>query len=147
VVLPLVGKPAENTAAAAPIVIVCDTDAAAAYVELPAWLAMTVQVPALTAVKVVPLTVHTLVVLLVKVTARPELAVPASVAVLPTVGAVGALKVMVCASPPIENVAVTGVAAAYEALPDWLAVIEQEPMDTPVAVLPLTVHTVGVVLA
>ena len=42
---------------------------------------------------------------------------------------------------------VTGAAAAYVALPAWLATMEQVPPPTTVTVVPATVHTVGVVEA
>jgi len=51
------------------------TVVAAAKLALPAWLAETVQVPADTSVKVVPLTVHTPAVVLAKDTAKLEEAV------------------------------------------------------------------------
>ena len=55
-----------------------NTDEAAAYVVLPAWLALAVQVPALSSVSVLPLTVHTAGVVDAKLTARPEVALAAS---------------------------------------------------------------------
>ena len=65
---------------------------------MPAWLASMVQVPAVRNVAVVPETVHMLVVVEVKLTARPELAVAESVSGVPTVCAAIVGKVMVCAS-------------------------------------------------
>ena len=54
-----------------------------------------VQFPALSSVSAVPLTVQTVGVVEAKVTARPEVDVPDSVAGVPAVGLVGALNVMV----------------------------------------------------
>ena len=53
----------------------CCTAAAAATVALPAWLAVTVQVPAATRVNALPLTVQTKGVVEAKDTARPDEAV------------------------------------------------------------------------
>ena len=55
-----------------------ETTGAAAKEALPAWLALTVQVPVPASVSVVPLTVHTLAVVDAKDTARPELDVATS---------------------------------------------------------------------
>jgi hypothetical protein len=63
----------------------CETAAAAAYVELPACVAWRVQVPAATKVAVVLLTVQMLVVCDAKDTARPELAVADSVNGVPMI--------------------------------------------------------------
>ncbi len=60
---------------ALPTVKLCDTDGAALYVALPAWSALIVQVPVDTRWTVEPLTVQTPVVVELKVTVRPELAV------------------------------------------------------------------------
>jgi hypothetical protein len=65
-------------------------------VLLPDWLAWIVQVPEAINVAVVPERVQTLVVVEVKVTAKPELAVAVSVSGYPTVCVVGALKLIVC---------------------------------------------------
>ena len=74
------------------------TKAAAAKVPLPAWLAVTEQLPALTKVTVVPLTVQTLGVVEAKATARPEVDVADKAAgTWPQVALPGAVKVMVCA--------------------------------------------------
>ena len=54
------------------------TGVAAVKLALPAWLAVMLQVPAATSVTVLPLTVQTLAVFDVKLTARPELAVATS---------------------------------------------------------------------
>ena len=61
---------------------------------LPAWFAAMVQVPALTPVTVLPLTVQTPVVRELKLTARPEEAVALAV-VVPFTARVAGLKVMV----------------------------------------------------
>jgi hypothetical protein len=75
------------------------TGVAAAQALLPAWLASMVQIPEAINVAVVPETVQMLVVVEVKATGRPELAVAESASGEPTVcaGIVG--KVMVCALP------------------------------------------------
>ena len=81
---------------------VTDTGAAAAYTPLPAWLAVMVHEPAATSVSVLPLTVQILVVVDVKLTARPDeaLAVKAAAAVSGGVALMawvpGDVKVMVC---------------------------------------------------
>lgn len=66
---------------------------------MPAWFASMVQAPAVTNVATagVPETVQTLVVVEVKVTARPEVAVAESVSGVPTVWEPELAKVMVCA--------------------------------------------------
>ena len=70
---------------------------------LPAWLALMVQVPGATRVSVLPLTVQMPVVVEVKLTARPELAVAASAGgAVPTVWLPGEVNVMVCA--PVATV-------------------------------------------
>jgi hypothetical protein len=86
------------------------TVVAAAKLALPTWLALTVQVPALTSVKVLPLTVHTGRVVDVNVTGKPELDVAVKVAGVPTVCAPGDAKVMVWAG------STTPVTAATEKL-------------------------------
>ena len=65
------------------------TGVAAAYVLLPACEARTVQVPAMTKVAVVPLTVQTLVVCEAKVTVSPEVEVAARASGVPTACAPG----------------------------------------------------------
>ena len=65
---------------------------------MPAWFASMVQAPEAMNVAVVPETVHMLVVVEVKLTARPELAVAESVSGVPTVCDAIVGKVMVCAS-------------------------------------------------
>ena len=66
-----------------------------------------VQVPALTNVAVLPLTVQMVVVLEAKLTVNPELAVAESVSGVPTVCVPGVLKVIVCASFASVTVAET----------------------------------------
>ena len=120
---------------------------------MPAWLASTVHAPAATNVSVVPLTVHTLLVVDAKDTGRPELAVADSAGdAVPTVGFAGAVKVtvMVWASNgagATVMVLETAAAAATLVLPAWLAVMVHEPALTSVSVVPLTVQTLGVVEA
>ena len=75
----------------------CVTEEAAAYVLLsPGCEATIVQVLAETKVTVVPLTVHTAVVVEVRLTGRLELAVAVSVSGVPTTWVPGLLKVMSC---------------------------------------------------
>lgn len=113
---------------------------------LPAWLALMVQDPALTSVSVVPLTVHTLVVVEASVTTRPELdeATKAGVAV-PKAWLPGVTKVMDCAAGTTVKLRATMAAAAKVVLPGWLAVTEQLPALSKVTVVPLTLQTLGVV--
>ena len=113
---------------------------------LPAWLAASVQVPALTNASVLPLTVQTAGVLDAKPTTRLDVAVAISAAgAVPKVWLPGDRKVMVCAAAATVKVFVTGVAAVKPVLPAWLAVTEQMPAPTTVRTVPLTVHTDGVV--
>ncbi|MDH4050271.1 MAG: hypothetical protein OEU93_01750 [Rubrivivax sp.] len=106
------------------------------------------QLPADTSVSVVPLTVQTADVVDAKLTGRPELAEATRAGgAVPSVWLPGEAKVMVCGSSPgaeTVKLRVTGVAAAYVALPDWLAVTVQVPSATRVSVPPLTVQTAGV---
>lgn len=75
------------------------TAVAAKKLALPDWLALTVQLPTLTKVSVVPLTVQTAGVVDANVIARPELAVALKAAgVTPNTWAAGAAKVMLCAA-------------------------------------------------
>lgn len=125
-----------------------DTIAAASKAVLPAWLAVTAQVPALTSVTVVPLTVQTLGVVDAKETASAELAVALKAGgTTPQVALAGLAKVMVCAvsgAAATVKVWLTAAAAATLALPAWLAASVQVPALTKVKVLPLTVQTAGV---
>lgn len=112
---------------------------------LPAWLAASVQLPAATKVKAVPLTVHTAGVLDANVTGRPELALAIKAAgALPSVWLPGDTKVMVCAPWLTAKDCTTEVAALKLALPAWLALMVQVPTPTSVALVLATVHTVGV---
>lgn len=87
-----------------------DTMAAAAKVELPGWLAVTEQAPALTKVTVVPLTVQTLGEVEANDTAKPDVDVAVKAAgTRPQLVLTGAAKVMVWA--------VRGAAATTK---DWL---------------------------
>lgn len=113
---------------------------------LPAWTAASVQVPALTSVKAVPLTVHTAGVTAWKLTAKPELAVALKAAgVVPSVWLPGEMKEMVCVPRATAKVLDTAVAGRKLGLPAWLALTVQLPTLTSVSVLPLTVQTAGVV--
>ena len=107
---------------------------------------MMVQEPALTKVKLVPLTVQTPVVDVDSVTARPELeeAAKAGVAV-PRAWLPGVTKVMVWLACNTVKLRDTIAAAAKVVLPAWLAVTAQLPALTSVTVVPLTVQTLGVV--
>ena len=79
----------------------------------PAWLAAAVQVPALSSVKVLPLTVQTAVVSDAKDTAKPELAVAAKGAAgVPSVWLPGEGKSSACASRVAETVTLCATAAA-----------------------------------
>jgi hypothetical protein len=95
VAVPMVGAPGTTAAT----VKDCATVDAAAYAPLPDWSASMVQVPAVTKVSAPPLViVHTPVVLELKVTARPELAVAVNVGDVPKFCVPGLLKVIVCAA-------------------------------------------------
>jgi hypothetical protein len=65
------------------------------FAVVPGWVASTVQVPVIKKLAVEPETVHTLVVLLVKVTGSPEVAEATKFNVPPTNCVPGVLKVMV----------------------------------------------------
>lgn len=121
---------------------------AAAKVLLPAWLALTVQVPTATSVSVLPLTVHTAGVPEASCTDSPEVAVATrGGGVVPSVCAPGDTKLIVCAdkgAEPTVKLRVTTAAAATLALPAWVAVMVQPPVDTSVSVVPLTVQTASV---
>ena len=121
------------------------TDMAAAKLPPPAWLAVMLQLPAVTNVSVVLLTVQTPVVVEVKVTGRPDEADATSAAGdVPMVWLPGSVKLMVWLPGATVNVRATGVAAAVVLLPGWLAVMVQLPADTSVSVVPDTVHTPSV---
>lgn len=125
---------------------------AAEKLVLPDWFAVTVQLPTAKEVNTFPVTVHTDGVVLAKATGRPELALAVSDIVAPTVCGPGEAKVIVCAvitGPGLVtlNVRLTIGAAAKIVLPDWFAVTMQLPTLKDVNTVPVTVHTVGVVLA
>ena len=81
--------------------------------ELPGWLAVIEQVPAVTIVTVEPDTVQTALVFDAKVTGSPELAVAVSVnGATPSVTVVSGPKVIVCDPWLTVKLLVTGVAAA-----------------------------------
>jgi hypothetical protein len=106
---------------------------AAAYRELPAWLAVIEHVPAASRVSAEPLTVQMAAVVDEKLTARPELAVAVSArGAEGSVTRAGAENVIVCGSSMTLKLWTTGVAAAKVAFPAWLAVMEHVPSDTSV---------------
>ena len=98
-----------------------ETWVAAEKVVLPAWSALTEQVPALAKVKEVPLTEQTEEGVALKLTANDELLVADSVIGVPTVPVVAGLKVMVwavkgaVASPPPQAASKAVVARAMPA--------------------------------
>lgn len=110
---------------------------------------MTVQLPADTSVSAVPLTVHTAGVDDAKATVSPVLAVATRAgAPTPRVWPPGEAKLMVCvvnAAAATWKLRATGTAAATRAFPAWLAVMLQVPAETKVRLVPLVVHTAGVV--
>ena len=114
---------------------------------MPAWLALTVQVPAASSVNTVPLTLHTLWVVDSNNTGKPEVAVASKAAgTLPSVWLPGDAKLMVCRATVTVNEADTAAAAAAAVVgsPAWLASMVQVPTASKVSVLPLMVHTLGV---
>ena len=125
------------------------TGLAAPKLALPAWLAVMEQVPAASKVKVLPLTLHTEGVVDASCTVRPEVALADKAGgVVPSVCVAGAAKLMVwlvSAAGETVKLRITGLAAPKLALPAWLAVMEQVPAASKVKVLPLTLHTEGVV--
>jgi hypothetical protein len=90
----------------------CGTIGAAAWVELPAWLASIVHVPATRNVADVPETVQTEAVVEVKPTTNPELDVAESVRGRPTRWVPGLGKVMVWETPATTKLCGTIGAAA-----------------------------------
>ena len=101
-------------------------------------------VPELTNVAVVPLTVHTEVVVDANATVRPELALALSVSGVPTVCAAIVPNVIVCPASTLK-LCVTVGAAAYVELPVWFAAIVHVPVVRNVATPLATVQT-GVVV-
>ena len=80
---------------------------------MPAWFAVSVQVPALTSVRVVPLTVQTTGVADANVTWSPDDDVAMSTAgAVPSAWLPGDRKVIVCAPAATLKLTLTGVAAA-----------------------------------
>jgi hypothetical protein len=126
-----------------PTPIVRWTGGAAVYLALPAWLALTTQLPAAVYVTVEPDTRHT--------SEPPEnttgLPEPPPVAdktaESPTFPDAGAVKVMDWESPLTVIVRWTWGAAVYLALPAWLASTTQLPAAAYVTVVPDTRHTPG----
>jgi hypothetical protein len=124
------------------------TGVAGARVASPAWLAVTEQVPAPTSVAAVPLTVHTPSVVDANDTGRPDEAVAVSATgPAPKVWFAGVAKVMVCGVRATSKEFETFGAAARVASPAWLATTVQVPAAASDKVVPLTVHTAGVVEA
>ena len=122
-----------------------DTAVAAAKTALPGWLALRLQVPTASSVKLLPLTPQTLGVLDARLTGKPELALATSAGgAVPSVWLAGAAKLRVWLACNTAKLAETALAAAYTALPAWLAVTLQVPADTSVSALPLTPQTAGV---
>ena len=103
--------------------------------------------PAETKVTVDPDTVQTAKELLVKLTAKPEVAVAVR-ATGPAASGVsgGCVKLMVCVLCSTLNVCVTGVAAGNVPLPAWLAVMEHVPTESNVTEEPDTVQIAGELL-
>jgi hypothetical protein len=115
---------------------------------LPNWLAVMLHGPTATKPKLLPLTVHTVGVVDTRLTVKPELAEATSAAGgVPNVALAGALKLMLCgaSAATTEKDCETGAAAAKLMLPGWLAVKLQVPADTSTRVLPVALHTLGVV--
>ena len=124
-----------------------ETVVAAANTDVPDWLAASVQLPAPTSVKSLPLTVQTAGVIDVKVITRPEVAVAASGdGAMVKVWFAGVAKSIDC----VSNTVTTGklwemsVAALKLVLPAWRAVTVQVPLPTSDSTVPLTVQTAGV---
>lgn len=112
---------------------------------LPSWPALSVQLPTLSSVKVLPLTVQTAGVLELKVTGKPDVELATSAAgVLPRVWLPGEMKVMVCAATTTVKERDTDVAASKLALPAWLALTVQVPTLSSVRLAAAVVHTAGV---
>ena len=113
---------------------------------LPTWLAARVQVPALTRLRALPLTLQTAGVTAWKATAKPELAVALSAAgVVPSVWLPGEMKEMVWVPRATAKVLDTAVAGWKLLLPAWLAEMVQLPTPSKVKLVPLTLQTAGVV--
>jgi hypothetical protein len=88
------------------------TGAAAGYAALPAWLAVTEQVPEARMIAAVPLTEHTVADEEARLTGSPELAVaPRATDATPTTTLLSGGKVMVWVVAATVNVCVIGVAA------------------------------------
>jgi hypothetical protein len=106
-----------------------------------------VQVPTALGVTVVPLTLHTLGVVVVKVTPKLDVAVAAQVAVALNLMLVGSqVKFIVWLALVTTIFLVTCGAAKYTLSPAWLAATVQVPVATAVTVLVATLHTLGVAL-
>ena len=141
--MPIVGAP--GTVALTTTVALAD---ALLNVALPACVAVSAQLPTVTMVSVLPLTVHTSGVVVAKVNAvKPLPAVAVRVIGLtPNTTGVAGAKVTVWLAALTTTVALADALLKF-ALPGWVAVNAQLPVPTMVSELPLTVHTNGVVVA
>ena len=117
------------------------TGVAAAKFAFPACEAVMEQTPTETSVTLVPETVQIAPELVVKITARPEVAVAVRLTG-PALSAVsgGCVKVTVCVPCSTLNVLVTGAATTKLVLPAWFAVMEQTPTEISVTPAPDTVQ-------
>ena len=118
---------------------------------MPAWLAAMVQVPIANAVTVLPATLQTVALRLLKATGKPEdaLAVMANGAA-PTTTSASGLKLMLCVSKAavMLKLRTTCGAGRKLALPAWSAASVQRPtLIRLTCPAPLTAHTAGVVVA
>ena len=87
-----------------------------------------------------------LLVAVVKVTARPEVALALTLALAPTTIAGAAPKLIVWLPLPIRKLCVICCAAMVLPSPDWSAARVQVPAAIPLTVLPDTVQIRGVIL-
>ncbi|MBV5332710.1 hypothetical protein JZU54_03915, partial [bacterium] len=124
----------------------CVTCGAGLKLALPAWLAVSVQVPAASALRVLPETRQIPIVLLARVTANPELAVALSVAVLPTLMLGAGSKVILWLAGPLLKLALTLFAASILTVQVGPALALHAPLQ-PVNLLPLVGVAVSVTVA
>ena len=113
---------------------------------MPAWSALTTQLPTPWNVTLPPATEQTLLdaAAMLKLTVRPDVAVAATVyAAPPTVAAAGAVdvKLIVWLARPTPNDCCTCGAAAQFALPAWFALITQVPEPWKVTFVPAIAQT------
>ena len=127
-------------------VMLCVTCGAALLLLSPDWSAAMVQVPAERALTVEPLTLQTAGVIVLKATARPELAVALAVLVPPAVRVAGEKDIapMLCAALLTVMFCVTCVAALLLLSPAWSAAMVQVPAERALTVEPATLQTAGV---